>query len=436
VRERGESGGLARFVAVWGGQFVSLIGSGLTSFGLGVWIYQHTGSATQYALISFFFLFPQVLVTMLGGALADRYARRRIMLVSNAVAALVSAGLLGALAADVMQLWLVYLATLLFGACGALLVPSFQASVALLVPRQHLGRANGMVQLAASGSRLLAPLSAAALLDVVGLPGLVLIDLASFLVAIATLAFTRIPQPAQTATSTGPLGMLRDVGSGWSYIAARPGLLGLLGFFSVLNLAAAPVAALQAPLVLRFASPTDLGIASSAGGAAFLVGGLLMSTWGGPRRRINGVLPVGILLGASMMLLGLRASVPLVAIAGFAFAFCQPVLNAANATIWQLKVPPGLQGRVLSTLRMSAWALGPLGMLASGPLADRVFEPLLLPGGPLARSVGQVIGVGPGRGIGLLLIAAGVLPIAGAAACYAMPAVRDVERRLPDQLAA
>jgi hypothetical protein len=113
-----------------------------------------------------------------------------------------------------------------------------------------------------------------------------------------------------------------------------------------------------------------------------------MSAWGGPRPRIHWVLPMGVVLGSSMMLLGLRASVPLIAVATFAFAFCQPVVNAANATIWQLKVPPGLQGRVLSTLRMSAWALGPLGMLVSGPLADRVFDPLRLAGGQLAATVG------------------------------------------------
>jgi len=432
----GRAGGMAAFVAVWAGQFVSLVGSGLTSFGLAVWVYQRTGSATQFALISFLFLFPQVPVTMLGGVLADRYSRRLVMLASNAGAGLVSAVLLGALAAGSLQVWLVFLTTLLFGTCSALLVPSFQASVALLVPRRHLARANGMVQLAAGGSRLLAPLTAAALLGVIGLPGLVLIDLASFLVAIGSLAVVSIPSPETAAIGSGPLGVVQDVRFGLRYITARPGLLGLLGFFSVLNLAAGPVAALQAPLVLRFASPVDLGLVSSVGGVAFLTGGLLMSTWGGPRPRIHGVLPMGAVLGASMMLLGLRASVPLIAVATFAFAFCQPVVNAANATIWQLKVPLGLQGRVLSTLRMSAWALGPLGMLASGPLADRVFEPLLLAGGALAATVGQVTGVGPGRGIGLLLIGAGVLPVVAAIAGYAVPAVREVERRLPDEVAA
>ncbi len=214
------------------------------------------------------------------------------------------------------------------------------------------------------------------------------------------------------------------------YIAVRPGLLGLLGIFFILNLSAAPVFALLSPLVLRFARPIDLGVVSSSGGAAFLLAGLLMSAWGGPPRRIHAVLPVGILMGVSMVLMGAQASVPLVAV--FVFAFGQPVVNAANATLWQTKVPPGLQGRVLALLRMSAWSPGPVALLVSGPLADRVLEPLLQPNGALAGRVGRIIGVGPGRGIALLFILTALLPIGAAIAGYLWPAVRDVERGLPD----
>jgi hypothetical protein len=165
-----------------------------------------------------------------------------------------------------------------------------------------------------------------------------------------------------------------------------------------------------------------------------LIGTLVMSAWGGPKRRIHGVLGFMIISGIFQAMLGLRPSLALMAVAGFGAMLTLPIINGSSQAIWQSKVAPDVQGRVFSVRRMIAWSMIPLAYIVAGPLADRVFNPLLVQGGALATSVGQIIGVGPGRGTGLMFILTGLLCMLVAAAGYAYPHVRRVEQELPDAL--
>jgi hypothetical protein len=179
-------------------------------------------------------------------------------------------------------------------------------------------------------------------------------------------------------------------------------------------------------------SPDVFGYLASIVGIGMLVGTLVMSAWGGPRRRVNGVLGFLMVAGAAMILMGLRPSIPLMAVAGFGLMFTMPIINGSSQAIWQSKVPSDLQGRVFSVRRMIAWSTLPLAYLIAGPLADNVFKPLLTEGGALAGSVGRVLGVGPGRGIGLMFVVIGFLAILAAGSGYLNPRIRRVEDELPD----
>ena len=200
----------------------------------------------------------------------------------------------------------------------------------------------------------------------------------------------------------------------------------------VVNFLLGTVSVLATPLVLTFASPEVLGTVLSIGGSGMLVGSILMSLWGGPRPRIHGVLGFMLLIGLAMMLAGLRPSPGLFACAAFLFFFSLPIIEGSSLAIWQTKVDPGLQGRVLAVRNMIAWSSLPLAYLTAGPLADHVFEPLLAAGRPLAGSVGQIIGVGPGRGMGLLFIVMGILTVLVTVAGSLYPRLRLVEQELPD----
>jgi MFS transporter, DHA3 family, macrolide efflux protein len=403
---------LGTFVALWLAELVSLTGTAMTGFALGVWVYRTTGSATQFAGVVTVLYLPQVLVTLVGGVLADRYSRRRLILLANAGGAAVLAVLAVLVAADALSVALVYAVTLLVATCGAIQYPAFASSVPQLVPERLLPRANSMVQMANASSRLLAPALAALLIPVVGILGVVLIDLVTFAAMVVVLAVIRIPQPAATGQATGVRRILGDVAAGWAYISRERGLLILLGFFSVANIAAGFTLALLPPLVLEFGTQGDLGLILSAEGLGWLAGAILMIVWGGPRRRVHGVLGAGIVFGIGIAVLGVRAAVPVVVAGVLVYALALPVINACNATIWQAKVPADMLGRAFATLRVVALASVPVSALTAGVLADAVFTPLL----------------GEERGIAGLLITVGLLPIAAGIATYLSRHVRDLER--------
>ena len=192
---------------------------------------------------------------------------------------------------------------------------------------------------------------------------------------------------------------------------------------------------LAAPLVLARTSNNQLvlGTVQSVGGIGGVLGGLLLSVWGGPRRKIDGVLGGFIvegLLGA--VVFGLGRGIVLWSAGLFFSGFLLPILNGSSQAIWQAKVAPDVQGRVFSVRRLIAQITAPLAMLLAGPLADYVFEPAMMPGGAWADTFGGLVGTGPGAGMSLIFIVAGLLSVLVGLAGYAVPVIRDVETILPD----
>ncbi len=291
-----------------------------------------------------------------------------------------------------------------------------------------------MIQIAEAVSQLAAPAVAGALYVLIGIGGLVAIDAASYLFAVATMTFfVRVPKPPSTTEGRAAGASFRSsLVFGWRYIAARPGLLGLLVFFAGINFLSNMIGPLVNPLILDTWSPEVLGFLGSVLGVGMLVGTLIVSAWGGTRRRIYGLLGAGVASGLFLSLAGLRASIPLFAVAGFAMMLVQPLMNASSQAIWQAKVEPDVQGRVFAVRRMIAWSTAPLGTLLAAPLADRVFKPLLVAASPLAGSLGRIFGVGPSRGIGLQLTVVGLMTSAVAVVALLSRRVRRVEIELPD----
>ena len=226
--------------------------------------------------------------------------------------------------------------------------------------------------------------------------------------------------------------MLSEARFGWTYIRHRPGLLALLAYFASVNLIFGFVGVLVFPLVLGFADEIAMGNAFTAAGLGMVAGSILMSAWGGPKRRIYGVLGGDIFLGLALILFGLRPSFALIVAGGVLAFFVLPIANGSSQALWQAKVEPDLQGRVFAVRRVLAQIAGPVALLMAGPLADNVFEPLLQEGGALADTVGNVIGVGPGRGIAFLFIILGVSSIIFTIIAYLYPRLRNVEDEIPD----
>lgn len=424
------------FFIIWFGQLVSIIGSGLTGFALGVWVLQETGSVTQFSLISLFGMLPFILISPFAGVMVDRWDRRKTMIVSDTVAALTTLAIVLLYRADSLTIWMIYLMTAISSATRAFQMPAYTAATTLLVPREQLGRANGLVQLAAGLGQLISPVLAGLLVTWIGLSGVITVDLVTFVFAVITLMLVHIPRPEVSVEGQQARGsVLKESSFGWHYIRQRPGLLGLLIFFGASNFLVSMVVVLANPLVLSFpsGSPAVLGTVLSVAGAGMLVGSVVMSIWGGPRRRVNGVLGAMALAAVCIMLAGLQPSALLLTVTAFFFLFSMPFVGASSQAIWQSKVPADIQGRVFATRAMIATAATPIAYLIAGPLADYVFQPLLQDANaPLAGSIGQIIGYGPGRGIGLMFIVFGILTLLAVVAGYSYPRIRLVEDELPD----
>ncbi len=428
--------GKPAFLLLCLGQSLSQLGSGLSAFAIALWVYERSGSVTQLALFYLSGAVPAVAILPWAGQLVDRFDRRRIMLGGDLLAGALSALLLALFLTETIEVWQLLAIVAVATALTTLQGLAFSASISSLVPADFLPRANGLEQVGRSVALLIAPALAGLVLGIVGVPGVLTMDLATLGLAVVTYSFVRIPRPEPMRGEDGDASRvgLSDLLFGFRFIAARRGLLLILLLFAAVNLAMGMVQTLFTPLVLGFASEAVLGTILTVVGAGILVGGLTVSVTGGPRNRASGIVALVALQGVALILGGLWANAWAVAAAGFVFMACGPFLASIGATIWQRKTPAAVQGRVFAVRQLVATAATPVAYAVAGPLADRVFEPLLAVGGPLAASVGAWIGAGKGRGIALQMMALGVFLLVAAGLAWQQRALRRVESEVPDAI--
>ena len=424
------------FITIWLGQLVSTLGSGLTGWGLGVLVYQRTNSTTLFVINLVCYILPTVLFAPLAGVVADRKDRRWVLIVADVGAGIGTLTILLALQLGTLEIWHVYLVTSIAATANTFQWPAYGAATTMLVPKEQLGRAGGMNQIGEALSQLVTPVIAGTLYVSVGMKSIVMIDLATLLVAIGTLLICRIPTPVNTSTADHKKGSIwGEMSFGWRYIVARPGLLGLLIYFAIGNFFASIPYALFTPMMLDMTTPDRLGYVGSIGGMGMLAGTLVMSAWGGLRhQRVVSILVADMIGALATMMIGFKPWVPLIAIGMFIVLFTLPVGNGNSQALWQSKVAPDVQGRVFSIRRMIASSITPASYLVAGSLAENVFEPLLLEGGKLASSFGAVMGSGPGRGTGLLFMMGGLLWGVAALVTLFHPRVRRLEIEIPDAI--
>lgn len=420
------------FLVVWFGQLVSQIGAAMSTFALLIWIYEQTGRATSVALLGFFWFLPVIALSPLAGVWVDRYDRRRIMLLADTGAAVMTLGVLALYLGGRLEVWQLYVAEAISGVCWAFQGPAYTAATTMLIPKRHFARASGLRSVATFGADAVAPFLAGVAVVWLGIAGVLVIDLVTFLIAVATLAVVRIPAPpAADDHHASGVGFFPEWRAGLRYIVTDRGLLGLMGIYTGINLfAALTYYAVLPPMILARTGRDALALASvqSALGVGAVAGGVVMSVWGGPRRKIHGVLAAAaISFFVGDLLLGVSQTLPVWIAAAFIGAFFIPVMMASDLAIWQSKVPPALQGRVFSTRSAVRMSMMPLGYLLGGVLADHWFEPAMAQGGALAPALGWIVGAGPGAGMAVMFLITAILGTVMSLSGYLIRAVREVE---------
>jgi MFS family permease len=408
-----------------------MLGSAMSALVLSIWVFRETGSITQFAVVSALGMLPGIIASPFAGAAADRWDRRLLLLGSDFGAAIAMSVIAALIFIGDLKLWHVYLAVTVASLAGAFQRPAYLAAVAQLVPKRYLGRTNGITQLGVGMGVVFAPMFGVPLMSVIGVGGVIVIDIAAFAVAIVTLMLVRFPDRLFRRREET---FLNEIANGWRYVVRRPSLRASLRYFIVDNAFYVIGFAVIMPLLLSEQSPVVLSAALSAAGLGAITAGLAMGLWGGTVRRANGMLLFMVLCSIGMIIVGFSTTPALVISGMFLMAFGESMAAAHWMTLLQSKVGIELQGRVLSFFLTIMLLTEPVSYLIVGPFADAVVKPLLEPGSELADIFGPVLGTGPTRGLALLLVISGLLQFAWAIRGWFYPQVRFIEDALPDAI--
>ena len=407
------------FIIIWSGQLASTIGSYMTEFALTLWVWEVTGSATALALVGFFSRLLRIPVTLVAGLIVDRLNRKYLMILGDSIAALSTIGIGALFLADSLQIWHLYFAASLNGSFVQIQNLAYKASISSMVSPHQLTRANSMNSAVHYGSAIFGPALAGVLYPLIGLMGILLIDLVTFGVAIATLCSIHIPQPASQNT-TEIESLFSQLTFGFRHVWQKSGLRSLLlittafWFFHDLG------GTVYDPMILARtnSSATILASTASAAGIGGVTGAILLSIWGGPKRRVTGLLAGFIGAGLSKTVFGLGRTLQVWIPAQFCSSLNFPLLGSSENALWMESVPPAIQGRVFAANSLTIQSVSALGVLLAGPLADRLLEPAMmthrLPG----------FGSGPGAGMAVLYTACALAMVLVGIGVFLLPRLK------------
>lgn len=404
------------FTILWFGQLVSAIGSTMTYFGSVIWMWSLSESATTLSLGGFFGIATSLVLTLFSGIIVDRVNRKLLILISDLVAGLSTVVLLILSLNNNLEIWHLYVAIAINTPFNQIQILAYQASISLLVPPQNYTRATSMGAALNYGSSILAPALAGICYPAIGLVGILVIDILTFGVAIATLLLTPIPQPQPSDSeklsqqTLSQQTIWKQITFGFSYVWPKSGLLALLTVTTLFGFAHDIGAAIYEPMILARSGGDSniLGFAASAAGAGGITGAIIVSIWGGTKRRINGVLSGMMGAGISKIIFGLGQTAFVWIPAQFCSSLNFPLMGSSDTSIWLTQVSPDIQGRILAMRSLMRQSVSAIAYLIAGPIADYIFEPAMQPGGVLSPFFSPLFGTGKGAGIALLYVMSSV----------------------------
>lgn len=414
-------------------QSFSIFGTSLTGFALGVWVYNEVGSVTIYSLIALANGIPIVLLSPLAGAIVDRVNRKKIILAAQIAACLITVALMLLYQADALQPWHIIALVALNSVFLAFVLPTIAATVPLMVPKDQLTRANGMIALAFGIIQLTGPAISGTLYKSLGLETIFLIDLVTFVVGISAVLVTFIPQPHQTETDHHrDESILQSLRAGLRFVIDSNNLAYLLFFYALVVSMLMTMGIMVQPMILAFTDAQTLGLIMSVSASGILFGSALMIFLRHVNRHMPIILTATFAAGLFCTLTPMTTIPWLLAVGGFFIMCCFPVFDANNRALIQRKVAPIMLGRVMGLRNFVLGLSKSVCLLSAGPIADFLFEPAMAKDGALAPLLGHIYGTGQGRGIAVFITLLGVITITLGCLALANRRIRLFDRLVKD----
>ena len=403
---------LRKFILLWAGELISSIGGGLTSFGLGVYIFQQTGSAANMALITLLGFLPTLLLSMPAGALADRYDRRLLLMIGDGCSALGIVFILVCMMNGGASLAQICIGVLISSVFSALLEPAFRATITDLLTKEEFSRASGLVSLAGSARYLFSPILAGFLLTVSDVKLLLVIDICTFFLTVISAAVVRKSIGKKTAEKMD--GLLDSIRDGWRILRSERGVLLLVLVSSAITLFMGMFQILAEPMVLSFSDEKTLGITETICASGMLVSGLILGVRG-IKRNFTGIMSMSLAAAGIMMIgFGLFENICTICISGFLFFAALPFANNCLDYLTRTHIPDDVQGRVWGLIGFLSQFGYVIAYAVSGVAAD---------------ALGQWTGMGVGRGSAMVIQAAGGMMAAIAVSMLFIRSIRGLENK-------
>ncbi len=416
---------MKKFLTIWVGELISSIGSGMTAFALSVYVYQTTGSATYVSLVTLLAYLPTILLSPLGGVLADRYDRRLLMIVGDLFSGLGLLYVLWNIQTGSDSMIPIFLGVTFNAVFVALLDPSFKATITELLTEEEYAKASGMVQIAGNAKYLISPALAGILLAVADIRLILLLDIGTFLITVTTVAIVR--KSIGKAVKKERHSIVKEIRLGFAEINKNKGIRTLVILMAFVCFFVGILQTLTSPMVLAVSDAGTVGVMESICAVGMLVGSVFIGILGIKKNYATVLSVAAMLSGVFIALAGVNKNIFVTGAGIFLFFLVLPFMNTSADVLVRKNIPNEVQGRVWGIISLLSQAGTVLAYALSGVLADYVFEPLFSDGGILSNSIGILIGTGTGRGIGFMLVLSGICIIPAAFAIGRSRSIRSLQ---------
>lgn len=399
---------MKNFLIIWMGELVSSIGSGMTAFALSIYVYQLTGSVTYVSLITLLAFLPTVLLSPFGGILADRYDRRLLMICGDVFSGLGLLYILVNLKIGNQGILPILIGVSISSIFVSLMEPAYRATVSDLLTEEEYAKASGMVQLAGNAKYLISPALAGLLLHISDISLILMLDFGTFIITVSSVLIARshLQKPIKKEAKSS---FAKEFQEGFQVISKNKEIRSLIIIMTMMCFFLGFIQTLTAPMILAVSDAKTVGYIESICAVGMLVSSLYIGIFGFKSNQYRKVLMLSaVLCGIFMALVGVRTNLYFVSFMLFMFFLTLPFINSCAEVLLRLSIPNEIQGRVWGLVSLLTQTGMIIAFASCGVIADVVFEPMFQNSGILANSIGKIIGIGQGRGIGFMLILSGL----------------------------